>query len=118
MAETRQFQRWGWVIAAAAAVFDAIMVNDTFLLRPGEHGVLATWVHFPVPWALGLAVPLAHLWLLVVVALRGLERLQRERGRAEVSRGLVAVLFFTVGVFHAIFWDNGRWVNQLLSVVR
>jgi hypothetical protein len=53
------------------------------------------------------------VWLLVIVVLRGLER---ERGPAGISRGLVATLISSVAVFHALFWDNGSWVKRLLSL--
>jgi hypothetical protein len=113
MEGSRQFQRWGWVIAGALALFDVLMVNDLFFRRPGELGLWEKWHGAPWPLALALASPLAHVWLLLIVVLRGLER---ERGPADISRGLVSTLVSAVAVFHALFWDNGSWLRGLLSV--
>jgi hypothetical protein len=108
----RQFERWGWAIAAASALLDCFLVNDLFFLRPGEPTLFARWHGAPWPIVLLLALALAHVWLLVMVVLSGLSR---ERGRAAPSRQLAIVLVATIAVFHAIAWDDGSWVKWLLS---
>jgi hypothetical protein len=87
------------------------MINDMYFVRPGEHGILARWHGAPWPLALLLAVPLAHLWLLLLVWLACVK--EWARGRWVLM--LMIALGISIAVFHGFIWDNGSWVRHRFS---
>ncbi len=107
----RQFAIWGWGIVIAAALFDLILVHDTFFTRPEEYGIITTWKAAPWYVVLFLGVPLAHIWLLALIwqALWGSRAIWRR------ARLLAVALLISILVFQALMWDSGERVKRIIS---